>query len=233
MAPVHVQWATPHGCDATTRYAGITTKEFLQMHIAACMASIGGLALASDARNLALLPLLIEFLKAPESLPEFVLPGVLYATTHGFFSCPAAATKMVAEGIIPVLMSVLRRSSPRELILADGFLRRPYGLVLFTMSELVYSAQQAGMDLTEQLLAAGYIDIVIAALGAVEDVGDDVGGTVVVWGLLLFFERLEGKALAQIEDKLRPKISSLRHLLAHDIGYISDWGWNSRGRVCH
>ena len=162
-----------------------------------------------------------------------MLPGVLYATTHGFFSCPAAATKMVAEGIIPVLMSVLRRSSPRELILADGFLRRPYGLVLFTMSELVYSAQQAGMDLTEQLLAAGYIDIVIAALGAVEDVGDDVGGTVVVWGLLLFFERLEGKALAQIEDKLRPKISSLRHLLAHDIGYISDWGWNSRGRVCH
>jgi hypothetical protein len=64
MAPVHVQWATPHGCDATMRYAGITAEEFLQMHIAACMASMAGLAIAPDERNLALLPLLQEFLEA-------------------------------------------------------------------------------------------------------------------------------------------------------------------------
>jgi hypothetical protein len=154
--------------------------------------------------------------------------GVVYAIVHGVLGRPNATANLLAEGIIPTLISLARKVSPRELVSTAGCSRRPYGLVLFAMTELIKAAQVAGVDLTGQLLANGYIDLLIEALSAAEEVGaEGLNGTVVVWGILLLFLRLNGEAIGQIEDKLRTVTSSLRYLIEHDVGFSRDWGFSS------
>jgi hypothetical protein len=67
--PVH--WSTSIGLDANTQAAGINVMEMLGGWMPACC--MLNAATPADHRNLVLVPLLLEHLKAPEKLPEFAL----------------------------------------------------------------------------------------------------------------------------------------------------------------
>ena len=137
----------------------------------------------SDDRNLVLCPLLVELLKAPEKLPDFALGGVLHALQQGLLGRPAVAAKLLELDAVAVLMGVLRQISPTELIATAGFSRRSHGWAFAAMRDLVESAQAGGADLSAQLLTSGFIDTLLSALSAVEEVGaDDVNGLAVSWG---------------------------------------------------
>ena len=117
---------------------------------------------------------------------------------------PAVTAKLLEQDVVAMLMDVLREVSPTNLIETAGQARRGHWPALMFMGLCIESAQQHGIDLTAQLLSCGYIDIVVAALSAVEHLGvDHVNGFVVYWGLLGLLTGLEGEALDQIEDKVR------------------------------
>jgi hypothetical protein len=77
-------WATPNALDANCRAVGISPNDFLALHMPASF--LMPFATPTDDRNLALVPLLLELLKAPETLPQFAL---------GRSGCPSAAPASV------------------------------------------------------------------------------------------------------------------------------------------
>ena len=213
-APFAVQSSTSTGFDANLQAAGIGAMEWAGMFVpAAFMANV---RTPSDDRNLVLCPLLLELLAAPEKLPDFALSGVLFAFQQGILGRPAVAAKLLELDATAVLMAVLRQASPTELVITAGYSRRPHGMVLFAVRDLVETAQAGGADLSAQLLTSGFIDTVMMALSAVEKVGaDHVNGNVVVWGPLGLLTLLDGEALPQIETssaQYRPHCATRRRV---------------------
>jgi hypothetical protein len=218
-----VQLSTSTGMDAPIHAAGIGTMEVMGMFMPANF--MLNVATPSDDRNLILCPLLLELLTAPEKLPDFALGGVLMALQQGVMGRPAVAAKLLELDAVAVLMGILRQASPTELVATAGFSRRPHGYALVAMKDLVESAQASGVDLTAELLAVGYIDTLMSALSAVEEVGADrANGCVVVWGGLWILSLLDGEALPQIEDKLRAIPSALRYAKESKIANCADFG---------
>jgi hypothetical protein len=223
LAPVAVQVSTSTGPDAPTQAAGIGTMELLGMWMPAHF--MQNTRTPTDDRNLALCPLFMELLKAPEELPDFGLVGVLFALEQGAIARPAVATKLLELDAIAVLMAVLRQASPTELVATAGFSRRPHGFAVLTLRQLIETAQTAGADLTTLLLTSGFIDTLISALCAVEKVGaDGVNGCMVAWGILAVLTVLDGEALPQIEDKLRAIPSALRYAKDSKLAHMADFG---------
>ena len=73
-APADIHISTSTGWDAPMEAAGITTGEWMP-NLASFF--VMNVAVPDDARNMVLLPLLLELLKAPEKLPDFVLRETL------------------------------------------------------------------------------------------------------------------------------------------------------------
>ena len=76
---------------------------------------------------------------------------------------------------------------------------------------LTGAIQDGGGDITAELLSCGYIDVVVSALAAMEQVGaDDVNGMVGTCGPLWALKAMAGEALDQIEHKIRaiPTVNS-------------------------
>jgi hypothetical protein len=206
----------------------------------ACRAAGGGLAWVeaimpamfmmtiaspSDERNLIMCPLLLDLLREPEHLPEYLLGGVLHALHHCVVGRPAVAVKLIEEGAIPVLVNMMCQVTPRQLIEAEGFGLRPNGYALVALKDLVESAQAGGIDLTAQLLSCGLIDLLVSALGAVEEVGEEnVHGTVITWGMLMLLMVMDGRSLSAIEDQIRGIPSALRYVKESKITNCSDLG---------
>ena len=129
------------------------------------------------------------------------------------------------DDAVAVLMVILHQASPTELIATAGFSRRPHGYAFAAMKDLVDTAQAGGADFTTQLLTSGFIDTLMSALSAVEEVGADfVSAHVVVTGALGIPAMLDGEALPQIEDKLRAMPSALRYAKASKIVTMADFG---------
>jgi hypothetical protein len=209
FAPIPVQWSTFSSADATV--PGGMGMEWVGMFMSNQW--VMNAATPSDDRNLVLVPLWLELLKAPEKLPDFALCGVLYSLMGGIMARPAVVAKLLEHDPVAALMDTLRQVSPTELVATAGHSRRPHGLALDVMKELVDVAQAGGTDLTPQLLTSGFIDTLISALSAVEEVGaEHVHGFIVIWGAVSMPTILDGEALPQIEDKLRTIPSALRYL---------------------
>ena len=218
-----VQFSTNRGLDNPNQAAGITSMEWLGMFLPACF--LLNVATPTDELMLDLLPLALEMLREPAKLPEFAFAGVLYSFFLSFIGRPVVASKLLELGALDVLMDVLRQVPPSELIATAGFLRHPHGIAFCVVKELV---ETTGTDLTAQLLSCGFIDTILSALGATEEVGaDDVHGTIVVW-MLWCLRNLDGEALGQIEDKLRATIPSVLHYLAkHQVDHFTDFGFTT------
>ena len=77
----------------------------------------------SDDRNLVLVPLLLDFLKAPETLPAFALAGVLLTIADATMGRPAVAAAAIEHGAIGTLMTILQKPSAHELMITAGFQR--------------------------------------------------------------------------------------------------------------
>jgi hypothetical protein len=73
-----VQWSTNNGCDAAYEATGMTSDEWLGLFLPATFMMVP--SQSSDERNLVLVSLFLELLKAPEKLPEFAM-GELYPPT--------------------------------------------------------------------------------------------------------------------------------------------------------
>ena len=223
-APYVMHWAA--GWDAALQVAGISAMECMGIYMPA--AFMINVATPLDDRNLVLCPLLLELLRAPEQLPDFTLPGVLFAMMCGGIGRPAVAAKLLEHDAIAVLMDILRKASPSELVAAAGYSRRAYGGALPAMRDLVEASQGGGVDLTAQLLSCGFIDVVVAALSAVEEVGEDnVNEGLVVYGLLGSLLVLDGEALPQVEEKLRWIPSALRYVKDSKMALLADFGLTS------
>ena len=223
-APISVQWSTSIGADACLQAAGVGSTDFFGLWMPAGM--MLNIRTPSDDRNLVLCPLLLELLKA-EKLPDFALHGVLFALNQGVVGRPAVVAKLLEHAVdaVDVLMGILHQASPTELVATAGHLRRPHGGVLMVMKHLVETAQAGGVDLSAQLLASGFIDTLMSALSAVEEVGaDNVNGPVVCWSALGVLALLDGEALPQIEDKLRAIPSALRYAKDSNISGFIDLG---------
>ena len=119
----------------------------------------------------------------------------------------------------PIFLHV--KVSPSELVQSAGFSRRPHGAALAVMQALLAAAQGGGADLTTQLLSCGFIDTLMSALSAVEQVGaDHVNGCAVVLGALWLLWQMDGRAMPQIEDKLRAIPSALRYVKDSNISHM-------------
>jgi len=217
------------GYDAPIQAAGITTMEWVGMSMPASF--LVNVATPEDDRNLALLPLLLQLLRAPDKLPAFALPGLLLAIGLGTMGRPAVASKLLEQGAFEVFMAIvrdMREASPSEMVATSGFSRRPHGLGLSCMKELVEACQAVGVDLTAQLLSSGCIDPVVSALTAVEKLGsENVNVIAVVWNILRFLTIVDGEALGQIEAKLRAVPSALRYIYESKITHLADFGMTS------
>ena len=111
LAPVQVQWSISIGWDGVTEAAGITSMEWHGMYIPA--AFMINTATPSDDRNLVLLPLLLEMLKAPEDLPDFLLNGVLYGLNTGLMGRPVVAAELLEHDAVAIIMNFLQQVCPR------------------------------------------------------------------------------------------------------------------------
>ena len=186
---------------------------------------VANVATPEDDRNIALLPLLLQLLRAPDKLPAFALPGVLFVIGGGTSGRPVVASKLLKQGAFEVFMAIVREASPSEMVATSGFSRRPHGFVLFCLKELVDTCQADGADLTAQLLSSGCIDLIVSALTAVEQLGsENVNGVQVVWSILRFLTTIDGEALGQIEAKLRAVPLALRYLYESKITNMKDFG---------
>jgi len=117
--------------------------------------------------------------------------------------------------------------SADELLATSGFLRRPHGQALGAVKELTESALAARIDLTAELLSCGFIDTLVSALCAVEQLGaENVNGWMTVFSMMLL-TTLDGAALSQIEDKLRAIPSALRYLKDSKITHIESFGFSA------
>jgi hypothetical protein len=223
-APIPLQWSTSSGGGACLRAAGVGTVDFFGLWMPAGI--VLNIRTPSDDRNLVLCPLFLELLKA-EKLPDFALHGVLFALNQAVVGRPAVVAKLLDHDAFAVLMGILHQASPTELVATAGHLRRPHGGVLIVMKHLVETAQSGSIDLSAQLLASGFIDTLMSALSAVQEVGaDSVNGVVIVWSALGLLALLDGKALPQIEDKLRGinTVRALRYAKGSNISGFVDFG---------
>jgi hypothetical protein len=254
MAFHMAQWATPTGQDESIKLAGWTTPEFLDALLPTLyMAQIdgSGVQTPTDDRNLALLPLFLELVSVPEKLPDFALGkpdhlrtsvlissndltyfwagGILGALGQSLQGRPAVAAHALSLDIIGVLMGVLRRVSPADLVSIKGYnsARGGHGLANWGMRELTESCQAGGTDLTDELLSCGYIDLIVSSLSAAEKLGaNDVNGQLSIT-ILPLLHSIQGKALGQIEEKLRAIPSALRFLVDNKIDWLGDFGLSS------
>ena len=224
--PWLVQVSTMTGSDAVTQLAGITTAENAGMFLPSFF--LLSTATPSDDRNLVLLPLAMELLAQPEKLPEFALGGVLFLISQGVQGRPAVGARLLEAGDpIGVLLAVMRQVSPGDLIATASYAHASggHGAGLWSVKELVESAQAGGQDLTEHLLSCGYVDLLLSVLNSVEQVGaTNVHGFYVVFGIGQFLQMLNGSALAQVYDKLRAASDALHYLHDSEISFIRDFG---------
>ena len=68
----------------------------------------------SDDLNMALLPLLLELLEAPEQLQEFALVGVLCTLHISVQGRPAVAARALELGVLAALMRCMQQVRERE-----------------------------------------------------------------------------------------------------------------------
>jgi hypothetical protein len=124
-------------------------------------------------------------------------------------------------------MGCMQLASPEELLATSGFLRRPFGQALGVVKELTESALAGGIDLTAELLSCGFIDTLVSALCAVEQLGaENVNGWMTILCMMLL-KTLDGAALGQIEDRLRSIPSALRYLKDSKIAHIESFGFST------
>jgi hypothetical protein len=218
-----VQMSHQLGWDANIQAAGTSPTVLLDMWMPNEFMAVA--VTPSDDRNLALLPLLLELLKAPDDLPDFVLSGVLFPLAQGIYGRTAVAAKLVELDAIGVLMSILRRATPTELVAIAGHARKPHGIALWVFKELVIAAYNIGIDLTAELLSCGFVDILVSTLSAIQQLGEEhCHGFNVCVGILWMLKDLQGEALDQIEDKIREVPSALRYVIHSKLGHLSEPG---------
>ena len=226
LAAVTIQISTSTGMDAICKCAGMTGMEWIKLFMPTFYMMLG--ATPSERRNLVLCPLLLDLLRAPEKLPEFALVGVLAALLQGLAGRPAVVAKALKLDAIDVLMRVMRQASPAELIATAGFARHGQGTVIQVVKELCEGAQPGGIDLTTELVSCGFIDLLVSALSAVEQVGaQSVNGWIVVQGGLGLLRTVDGEALPEIEAKVRAAPEMLRFLVDNKIAHCEDFGFTS------
>ena len=159
-----------------------------------------------------------------------VAAGVLIGIGQGVVGRPAVAAKLLEQGGLPVLVNLLLQVPPAQLVATAGHSRHPHGYAIWAVKELAEATQASGGDLSTELLSCGYIDLLVRALCAVQEVGaDGVHGQVVVQGMLHCFVTLDGAALPEIEAKLRAPgpAQALRYVKDSKIVHIPEFGYSS------
>ena len=114
MAAWAVGQSIAAGTDASLAAAGISMMEFMGMAMPSFFLMVP--RTPSDDRNLFLFPLLLELLKAPEKLPDFVLCGVLGALQNGLIGRPAVAAKLLEHDAVAIIMNILQQVRTLEYI---------------------------------------------------------------------------------------------------------------------
>ena len=237
-----VQWASPSGASAVLRANGLSFEEWMNGHIrsafllapppnAAGPHQTGLPWLPSDRRNLALVRLFLDMLKEPEQIPEFLHVGVLFSISHasmiGQSGRPVVALMALEEGAIELLVKVLRSATSSGLFAARGFARGGHE-ALQAIKEIVGSAQIGGIDVTQQLLDSGFIDLLTSALRETEQLDAcKMNACMVSWSALWLLLMLDGSAVSQIDAKLRPLASTLRFLADSQIDFLVESGLTS------
>jgi hypothetical protein len=222
MAPIAVQWSSSKGADGAAESAGITTAGWVEPIMSSqFLLAMPGKQEKND-RSLALTPMLLEMLKAPDQLPEFALSGVLCALSWAVIGRPVVAECLLELGAIEVLVEFLAQATPSELLATVGFSRRSHGYALSVLKEMTEAAR---VDVTVQMLSSGCIDVVVSALSATEQLGEgNVNGYVVCLGALWLLMSVDGEALEQIQDKAREIKSALRWLSDSSVKDAIDLG---------
>jgi hypothetical protein len=131
----------------------------------------------------------------------------------GVMSRPAVAAVILERGAIDAIMAIMQSVTPTELMATAGFARRGCGEGWQAMKDLVLAAQAGGRDLTTKLLSCGCIDLLIASLHAVQELGaENSNGFTMCWGMLQMLVELHGEAMPEIESKLRAAKSGKKRL---------------------
>jgi hypothetical protein len=227
LAPMMVQWSTWQGMDGPSLASGMTATECFGKDLESWWL-LPVDPRFKESRNMVVGPMLLELLRDPESLPTFAMPGALWAFGHCVAGRPAVAAECMRHDAIDVLVGIMRATPRHELIATASFARRGgRAQVLPDMKELVEALQLGGTDVTPQLISTGFIDLIMEAFEAVEQVGHrNVTGHHLCWGLVLLKE-LEGECLVEIEQKYREHKVALRYLIDHPVCHSLEQGWST------
>jgi len=109
MAPLAIQWSTQESANSCAGVAGVAMADVLTAFLPLCF--MVTTRTPSDDLNMALLPLLLELLEAPEQLQEFALVGVLCTLHISVQGRPAVAARALELGILAALMRCMQQVS--------------------------------------------------------------------------------------------------------------------------
>ena len=160
--------------------------------------------------------------------------GVIFATTHVLMANPAVVELMLDHhDALCTFISLARQVTPAELVTAAGFSRRPHGMILHTMKDLIETAQVGGRDLTAQLLDMGFIDVLVDCIKSVPEVGcQNCNGVVNTWGYLWTLIILSGEKMQEIEGKVREQRNAIRYMIDNNIIFAHAHGIESSTFSC-
>ena len=119
---------------------------------------------------------------------------------------PAVGKRLYELEALDLAIEALQQTGPLQWVSASAFMEPGHcGMALSFIKDVVEGMMISGEDITPILVSSGYIDMLVSALKAVEQIGvDESCDTIFVYGVLQAMAQLnEGSCLPQIEDKFR------------------------------
>ena len=134
---------------------------------------------------------------------------------------------------LSTFISIVQQVTPAELVVGAGFSRRPHGLVLHTMKDLIETAQVSGRDINAQLIDMGFVDVLVDCLKSAPEVGwQKCNGVVCTWGFLWTLLVISGERMEEIEARVCEQRYAIRYLIDNNVIFAHAHGIESSTFSC-
>jgi hypothetical protein len=232
MELVMTAWI-PKNMDVSIDGAGANAMEiFAQLMGSHCLLFGTGRAMPEDDRNLAVVELGLGMLRKPGAVDRGLLKGFWFMMMQSALGRPAVGQRLYELEALDLALEALQQSGPLQWISASAVMEPGHcGMVFSFIKDVVEGMMVTGTDITPILVSSGYIDMLVSALRAFEQLGvQECCDTIFVYGVLQAMAQLnEGSCLPQIEDKFRKAEKALRFCIdcGNDIKIVAAFGWTA------
>lgn len=237
--PVNIHWA--RGADAIFDAAGCgrsgTSVDWVRLFSENDFLSPPARR-ASDAFIERLSMLMLDIIREPTGMDELLLGGVAFALSVMLSATVAPMAAMLKAGLVQAGVATMRRV---DLSPADWVSCRARGGILATgvlhLGWAVSTSQVPGLNKTQLLLDAGFVDLIISCLKAYESRGASKMCQANVCGIWSCMQALSSTAMDLTAPEAQPIVrqlesipSALRFVLAHPLNHHSDLGYTTEAQ---